>query len=310
MAGITAVHGGGNAPNQTQKLRFNQPLDSVTTESSLGSKAMLSFGAVGGVKRSGNLVFSSFNQEEFGDEFLDEYFNQQEKKRRLTVDQIQFLERSFEADNKLEPERKIQLANELGLQPRQIAVWFQNRRARWKTKHLETDYETLRARYETLETDYDNLLKENDKLKAEVLRLKQNSLGGDTMKANSQLHEPTGLLREANARVVSEDEESEVSALAFKNEEQSSSKSEVTNADSPRVTDGIHSPLLESGVTCHVFDPEYSDSSQNGGGNLREELVQPGYVFPKIDDAHRHPPLSSFYYGFPVEDHAFNFWSY
>lgn len=130
---------------------------------------MLSFGAVGGVKRSGNFVFSSFNQEEFGDEFLDEYFNQQEKKRRLTVDQIQFLERSFEADNKLEPERKIQLANELGLQPRQIAVWFQNRRARWKTKHLETDYETLRARYETLETDYDNLLKENDKLKAEVM---------------------------------------------------------------------------------------------------------------------------------------------
>lgn len=36
MAGIAAVHGDDDAPNQTQKLRFNQPLDSVTTESSLG----------------------------------------------------------------------------------------------------------------------------------------------------------------------------------------------------------------------------------------------------------------------------------
>lgn len=133
---------------------------------------MLNFGAASGVKRSGNLVFSSYDQDEFGEEYLDEYLNQQEKKRRLTVEQVQFLEKSFEADNKLEPERKIQLANELGLQPRQIAVWFQNRRARYKTKRVETDYETLHANYETLKTDYDSLLKENDKLKAEVIMIK------------------------------------------------------------------------------------------------------------------------------------------
>ncbi|KAG6410296.1 hypothetical protein SASPL_128354 [Salvia splendens] len=260
---------------------------------------MLNFEAVGSAKRSRNMVYSSFDQEEFGEEYLDEYFNQQEKKRRLTVDQVQFLERSFEADNKLEPDRKIQLAKELRLQPRQIAVWFQNRRARWNTKQLETDYETFHARYETLKTNYNNLLKENHKLKAEVLRLKQNDLGGDPKKVDLQLLDCKGLPEvmptEANVRMISDDEESNVSALDFKNEQQSSSKGEVSNAGSPRLTDGINSPLLESGVSSHAFDRDYSDSSQIGEDNLHEE---PDYVFP----------LNSFYYEFPVEDRAFNFW--
>ncbi|KAF2283936.1 hypothetical protein GH714_017364 [Hevea brasiliensis] len=47
-----------------------------------------------------------------------------EKKRRLSVDQVKALEKNFEVENKLEPERKVKLAQELGLQPRQVAVWF------------------------------------------------------------------------------------------------------------------------------------------------------------------------------------------
>ncbi|KAG6412893.1 hypothetical protein SASPL_125588 [Salvia splendens] len=291
---------GADAPIKAKKRNFDRSLDSIAAESSLGSNTMLNFGAVGGAKRSRNMVYSPFDQEEFGDDYLDEYFNQQEKKRRrLTVDQVQFLERSFEADNKLEPDRKIQLAKELVLQPRQIAVWFQNRRARWKTKQLETDYETFNARYATLKTDYDDLLKENDKLKAEVLRLKQNDIGGDAKKVNLQLLNCKGLPEvmptEANVRKISDDEESNMAALGFKNEQQSSSKSEVSNAGSPRLTDGINSPLLESGVSSHAFDRDYSHSSQIGEDNLHEE---PDYVFT----------LNSFYYEFPVEDRAFNFW--
>lgn len=90
------------------------------------------------------------------------------KTRRLTSEQVQFLQSNFEVENKLEPERKVQLAKELGMQPRQVAIWFQNRRARFKTKQLETDYGMLKASYHVLKRDYDNLLQENDKLKEEV----------------------------------------------------------------------------------------------------------------------------------------------
>eukprot|EP01018_Ginkgo_biloba_P018023 Gb_04698 [translate_table: standard] len=87
-----------------------------------------------------------------------------EKKRRLTADQVRSLELSFEMENKLEPERKMKLAEQLGLQPRQVAVWFQNRRARWKTKELERVYDALKV-------DFDTVLAEKEKLQAEVKML-------------------------------------------------------------------------------------------------------------------------------------------
>ena len=84
-----------------------------------------------------------------------------EKKRRLSVDQVKALEKNFEVENKLEPERKVKLAQELGLQPRQVAVWFQNRRARWKTKKLEEEFSKLRSHH-------DSTLVEKCRLQTEV----------------------------------------------------------------------------------------------------------------------------------------------
>uniref|UniRef100_A0A0D3HDG6 Homeobox-leucine zipper protein n=1 Tax=Oryza barthii TaxID=65489 RepID=A0A0D3HDG6_9ORYZ len=93
-------------------------------------------------------------------------------KRRLSVEQVRTLERSFESGNKLEPERKAQLARALGLQPRQVAIWFQNRRARWKTKQLEKDFDALRRQLDAARAENDALLSLNSKLHAEIVALK------------------------------------------------------------------------------------------------------------------------------------------
>jgi len=103
------------------------------------------------------------------DELSDDGSQLGEKKKRLSLEQVKALEKSFELGNKLEPERKMQLAKALGLQPRQIAIWFQNRRARWKTKQLEKEYEVLKKQFEAVKADNDSLKAQNQKLHAEVI---------------------------------------------------------------------------------------------------------------------------------------------
>ncbi|XP_020991889.1 putative homeobox-leucine zipper protein ATHB-51 isoform X3 [Arachis duranensis] len=73
-----------------------------------------------------------------------------EKKKRLTNEQLESLERSFQKEIKLD---------------RQIAVWFQNRRARWKAKQLEHLYDSLKQ-------EFDLISKEKQKLQQEVMKLK------------------------------------------------------------------------------------------------------------------------------------------
>ncbi|KAI4351614.1 hypothetical protein L6164_005958 [Bauhinia variegata] len=113
------------------------------------------------------------HQEMHGDDELsDDGCQIGEKKKRLNMEQVKALEKSFELGNKLEPERKMQLAKAVGLQPRQVAIWFQNRRARWKTKQLEKEYEVLRKQFEALKADNDTLQAQNKKLHAELQALR------------------------------------------------------------------------------------------------------------------------------------------
>ncbi|KAI3441512.1 SP-RING-type domain-containing protein [Psidium guajava] len=86
--------------------------------------------------------------------------------KRLTPDQVRLLERTFASHKKLDPGRKLQLAAELGVPPRQVAIWYQNRRARWRTQTLELDKGALQLKL-------DDALAEKRKLEQEVASLRQ-----------------------------------------------------------------------------------------------------------------------------------------
>ncbi|KAF8390271.1 hypothetical protein HHK36_024796 [Tetracentron sinense] len=246
-----------------------------------GSRSMVNFGDVHEKNTPGRSSFQPLDQEENGYEDLDECFHQPEKKRRLTADQVLFLERSFEVENKLEPERKIQLAKDLDLQPRQVAIWFQNRRARWKTKQLEKDYDALKASYNILKADYESHLKEKEKLKIEVLFLTDKLILKEKERGNSETstpNKPTHLQpQKPIPDSVSEEQVSSMPIVVCKQEDLRSAK----------------------------------DLSQDNEDNLSKSLLPPLYIFPKLEySEYPDPPANSCHFGFPVEDQAFSLWSY
>lgn len=88
------------------------------------------------------------------------------KKLRLSKDQSAYLEESFKEHNTLNPKQKLALAKQLNLRPRQVEVWFQNRRARTKLKQTEVDCEYLKRCCETLKEENRRLQKELSELRA------------------------------------------------------------------------------------------------------------------------------------------------
>ncbi|KAK4399163.1 Homeobox-leucine zipper protein HOX21 [Sesamum angolense] len=74
--------------------------------------------------------------------------HQTRHKKRLTQGQVRLLETNFNFSNKLDPESKSRLALELGVPPRQIAIWYQNKRAREKNHSLEADHKALQQQLE------------------------------------------------------------------------------------------------------------------------------------------------------------------
>ncbi|TYJ43574.1 hypothetical protein E1A91_A03G161700v1 [Gossypium mustelinum] len=224
------------------------------------------------------------------------------KKRRLSTTQVEFLERSFEVENKLESDRKLRLAKELGLQPRQVAIWFQNRRARSKNKQLEKDYDSLRATFDKLKADFDNLLKEKDDLKNQVLTLKEKLLSKETGMENlgsvEAIHSSNDEPQKPNP------DASHVPLLACKQEEACSAKSDVFDSDSPHYPDGhgYHSSFIEPADSSNVFEPDQSDEEDD----LSKSLLHPPLFFPKFD-CYYDAPATSCNFSLPVEDQSF--WS-
>ncbi|GLJ14311.1 hypothetical protein SUGI_0230500 [Cryptomeria japonica] len=117
----------------------------------------------------------------------DSAVERREKKRRLSLEQVKCLEKSFEMERKLEAERKNQLAFEVGLSPRQVAVWYQNRRSRWKAQQLEKDYHLLKQRYDALVSEKDKLESEVRRLTNEFQRIKDRLDEDEHSKYNKQI---------------------------------------------------------------------------------------------------------------------------
>ncbi|KAK7392780.1 hypothetical protein VNO78_21228 [Psophocarpus tetragonolobus] len=119
--------------------------------------------------RNGNAEFGGRNKREQneGDRASDDDENgSTRKKLRLSKEQSAFLEESFKEHTTLNPKQKLALAKQLNLRPRQVEVWFQNRRARTKLKQTEVDCEYLKRCCETLTEENRRLQKELQELRA------------------------------------------------------------------------------------------------------------------------------------------------
>ncbi|KAL5553404.1 hypothetical protein UlMin_040805 [Ulmus minor] len=96
------------------------------------------------------------------------------KKLRLTKEQSRLLEESFRQHHTLNPRQKEALAFQLKLRPRQVEVWFQNRRARSKLKQTEMECEYLKRWF-------GSLTEQNRRLQREVEELRAMKVGPPTV---------------------------------------------------------------------------------------------------------------------------------
>ncbi|KAD3642210.1 hypothetical protein R6Q59_004836 [Mikania micrantha] len=256
-----------------------------------------------GVKRNTKKWVSGQHEKEYNsDEDYENSFRQPEKKRRLTVDQVQCLEKSFNKENKLEPERKIQLAKDLDLQPRQVAIWFQNRRARCKTKQLEKDYDVLNSSYEKLKLEFDCLQKHNDKLKQEVQMLKEKLHRRETGENVSipnefSSKELDSIAQEKKVSLQTWIDEPKMVICKQEYANSVSTKSDIIDSYSP---DGNYSPFLEPCDSSNVFENQ-SDFSQEEEDNLTI-LTCPKIKYEPYIDPNEGP------LGYPINDRPFWLW--
>ncbi|XP_031259103.1 homeobox-leucine zipper protein HDG5 isoform X2 [Pistacia vera] len=100
----------------------------------------------------------------------------QKKKRyhRHTARQIQEMEALFKECPHPDDKQRMRLSQELGLKPRQVKFWFQNRRTQMKAQQDRTDNAILRAENETLKN-------ENFRLQTELRNVICPNCGGPAM---------------------------------------------------------------------------------------------------------------------------------
>ncbi|XVE83097.1 hypothetical protein DITRI_Ditri16bG0060000 [Diplodiscus trichospermus] len=201
-----------------------------------------------------------------------------EKKRRLSVDQVKALEKNFEVENKLEPERKVKLAQELGLQPRQVAVWFQNRRARWKTKQLERDYGLLKTSYENLKANYDTIQHDNEALLKEIRELKA-KLNGESTESNVSVKEEVIVPHESTGnKTVDQSEAPPVSSLATSSEPAELNYESFNNSNGSDFGATLIFPDLKDGSSDSDSSAILNEENNNGSSPNNAAISSSGVL--------------------------------
>ncbi|KAF9677556.1 hypothetical protein SADUNF_Sadunf08G0120000 [Salix dunnii] len=242
------------------------PRDFHGVASFLGKRSSMSFSGIDACHEEGN----------GDDELSDDGSQAGEKKRRLSVEQVKTLEKNFELGNKLEPERKMQLARSLGLQPRQIAIWFQNRRARWKTKQLEMDYDLLKRQFEAVKAENNALQTQNQKLHAEILALK-----------NREPTESINLNKETEG------------SCSYRSENSSDVKLDISR------TPAIDSPLPNHHQLSRPFFPSSSTRPTGVAQLFQNNSSRPDFQCQKMDQMVKEESLTNMFCG--IEDQS-GFW--
>jgi homeobox-leucine zipper protein len=163
-------------------------------------------------------------------------------KRRFSDDQIRSLETMFESETRLEPRKKLQVAGDLGLQPRQVAIWFQNKRARWKSKQLEQDYNVLQSNYDNLASRFESLKKEKQALLIQLQKL--NDMKQNTEEDSQAEAETTNIKCESEVLIkkpimeTSDDDDNSIikKGEIFRVDEANPINNMINPPDSPNVT--------------------------------------------------------------------------
>ncbi|KAJ6389007.1 hypothetical protein OIU77_027376 [Salix suchowensis] len=119
--------------------------------------------------------------------------NKKKRYHRHTAAQIQEMEAMFKECPHPDDKQRMRLSQELGLKPRQVKFWFQNRRTQMKAQQDRSDNIILRAENESLKND-------NYRLQAELRNLICPHCGGQAMLGAIPFEE----LRLENARLRDE----------------------------------------------------------------------------------------------------------
>ncbi|KAJ4728594.1 Homeobox-leucine zipper family protein [Melia azedarach] len=134
-------------------------------------------------------------EEKSGNELESNEQQKPKKKRyhRHTARQIQEMEALFKECPHPDDKQRMKLSQELGLKPRQVKFWFQNRRTQMKAQQDRADNAILRAENETLKN-------ENYRLQAELRSVICPNCGGPAMLGGISFED----LRLENARLREE----------------------------------------------------------------------------------------------------------